>query len=723
VISNLVRELIPQEGGGGGTVESVGGGTNINVNAGDPDNPIVNLDTMITSTQVNGVTLETGGSLTNFLDRNGTYTVPPSTVTAGNGIAVSGSEVSIETVADTGGTQPITIYVASLNDLPTPNGSDEIVFDTVGEDVTLVITGAFDLENNSLVFNIDQFFNINGYNDVAASLTSTHPNGTVQVTEASFLGINSVGIGNTGTNSRPIQINDPLCTFFFLNGSAFDFSNSFMNSAEILILQYSDVFIRDTLIRGGIKFEFAQPTSFGRINNCRFNGPEATPAIEFNPDITADSLDIIDCRFEIPSGGVGIQVEDPADITTGTVQGCNWTLTDATSAVLKCQPVPSSVISLTTTAARDVTEDDDGNLIYADATGGTPQIIRLTGHTAVVDAMIAAPASDPYGVEWVNGNLISSDVGSDLIYVHDGFTDTPPTSFAYPSGMGDGGGLAWTGSTLLGVDKATGVVSELDGLSADVLQFFTVAAADAQGIAFDGRNLITYLDDVNHEICVFQGITDTERYRFDTPNNTNDFEGISWIEGGFALVDETANEIHLYDHFVTFDQGSPPWIFSNNTNFEDSRDQFCVRAINNVGATVVVGVGNTGVWLDIALTDELFYNLLAGVEAFSMLDFATGEIEYIGTRTKSFPLSIEIAALGNGGTDNIEIGFSLNGASPSLTPCGISGGVITNSQRASITAPASPLMLSTGDTLKPQIRNLTDEDDITVFESKITGLS
>jgi len=62
---------------GGGQVDSVIGGTNISVNAGDPVNPTINLDAAITGVSVDGVTLTTAGAATNYLDETGAYSVPP----------------------------------------------------------------------------------------------------------------------------------------------------------------------------------------------------------------------------------------------------------------------------------------------------------------------------------------------------------------------------------------------------------------------------------------------------------------------------------------------------------------------------------------------------------------------------------------------------------------------------------------------------------------------
>jgi len=80
---NYDYDWAPGGGGGGGQVNTVVGGVNITVNAGDPVNPIVNLDAAITGTSVNGVTLSALGVATNFLNETGAYSVPPvDTVTA-----------------------------------------------------------------------------------------------------------------------------------------------------------------------------------------------------------------------------------------------------------------------------------------------------------------------------------------------------------------------------------------------------------------------------------------------------------------------------------------------------------------------------------------------------------------------------------------------------------------------------------------------------------------
>jgi hypothetical protein len=84
--------------GSGGAVDSVTGGTNINV-TGTAADPIVNLDAAIVGVSVNGVTLSAAGAATSYLNEAGGYSVPPDTggqvdsVTGGTNINVSGTAV------------------------------------------------------------------------------------------------------------------------------------------------------------------------------------------------------------------------------------------------------------------------------------------------------------------------------------------------------------------------------------------------------------------------------------------------------------------------------------------------------------------------------------------------------------------------------------------------------------------------------------------------------
>ena len=87
----LERVLTLSDLASGGQVDSVVGGTNISVNAGDPVNPIVNLDAAITGVSVDGVTLTTAGAATNYLDETGAYSVPTGAFDTAANYVMSGS--------------------------------------------------------------------------------------------------------------------------------------------------------------------------------------------------------------------------------------------------------------------------------------------------------------------------------------------------------------------------------------------------------------------------------------------------------------------------------------------------------------------------------------------------------------------------------------------------------------------------------------------------------
>jgi hypothetical protein len=111
-------------GGGGGQVDSVVGGVNITVDAGDPVNPIVNLDAAITGVSVNAVTLSAAGVATDFLDETGAYSVP-----AGTGITVEEEGVPLATQATTLDFVGASITASGAGSTKTITAVDQVVLD------------------------------------------------------------------------------------------------------------------------------------------------------------------------------------------------------------------------------------------------------------------------------------------------------------------------------------------------------------------------------------------------------------------------------------------------------------------------------------------------------------------------------------------------------------------------------------------------------------------
>lgn len=203
-----------------------------------------------------------------------------------------------------------------------------------------------------------------------------------------------------------------------------------------------------------------------------------------------------------------------------------------------------------------ITEDDDGNIIYADA--GNDTIVRLVGKTAVIDAELdlnsAIPViGNPWGVAWVNGNLVVTNTINRTVTEFVGFSLTVNSSFTHPHTTASQiRGIAWTGSNLLSiVADAPETVFELQGISDTIVQQFATSTTSARGIAFDGTNMM--LGDANtNQIIVYDGISNTEICRFATPATNQ--TGITVLsDNGLALGDisTSPDKIFFYDPIVT----------------------------------------------------------------------------------------------------------------------------------------------------------------------------
>ena len=91
---------------GSGQVDSVASGTNITIDAGDPANPIANLDAAITGTSVNGVTLSDAGAATDYLDETGAYSTPDTLYSADGTL----DAISRTVTGDNAATLDIVVY-------------------------------------------------------------------------------------------------------------------------------------------------------------------------------------------------------------------------------------------------------------------------------------------------------------------------------------------------------------------------------------------------------------------------------------------------------------------------------------------------------------------------------------------------------------------------------------------------------------------------------------
>lgn len=585
--------------------------------------------------------------------------------TSGNGIDVDGGVVSIQTGSGN------LIYVASLADLPDPVGSIIEFKDSI----TLVLTGNVDLGANKLLFNGSndfQFFNVQGYNDVAAAITSSHVDATIECTSR-FLGLNSIFVENSAPTPIPILINHSTCTFFFLNGSAADFTN--FNVATIRVQAFADMFIRDTLMRGTISIETDSPDSFVRLNNSRNTLPGSSPAgtamIKVAAGVTLASFDMIDFRLDfsnVSTACSGIEVANPDDIGLGTIENCDFiNPTTGGSTALKCNPVISSSFD-SEYQNNEGAAFDGTNLIVAD---GFSTIGRYTGIGGQPVTEIVAPTGNTKGVVWLKGDLYSYSDSDFNIYQHDGFSTTIISQIDVTSIAGgtlNGRSLTTDGTNIILITEQTGsnpaIIYVLDGFSTTILETIVCDAVidSGIGVAFDGVNLIVTQE--TGEIHVMDGVSGTIKYTIEQNPSFFDIDdcvvtNIGTTQGLLALNAAT-DEVNVFDSPVTFDHSSNNWDVMNNTGgLVESSDRGGVIVSGQGTFTIALSGKALGEWAH-ADAVNMFYSDFTRREKCHMDDDILGEIIWTGPvdRARTLQGIITANSSGNGGTFEIAIGIN-----------------------------------------------------------------
>ena len=179
------------------------------------------------------------------------------------------------------------------------------------------------------------------------------------------------------------------------------------------------------------------------------------------------------------------------------------------------------------------------------------------------------------------------------------------------------------------------------------------------------------------------------------------------VEGGFFIGAGTSTG--------GFDQTSNEWIFTDVFGVPDSGANGISSVLNNAG--VIVTISGVNVWTDIDDgASSLIWSQSLGAEKFTLTDTSNGEQTYNGTRSRNFKFGGSITIEGTGGTDTVEVGISINGSAP--TDATITSGIITNTQRDSITIATAPIAMVTSDTCKIQVRNTTDASDVEIFQAR-----
>ena len=148
-------------------------------------------------------------------------------------------------------------------------------------------------------------------------------------------------------------------------------------------------------------------------------------------------------------------------------------------------------------------EDNDVRLVdpIGDAQGvGTENDVEFKGLTLDsnlikyrptfgVKSSFVSPSTNPNGLTFDGTNLISCDVDTDLIYIHDGISSTILSSFASPGSIPSG--LAFDGTNLISCDFSSNLIYIHDGITSTILSSFASPSTNPNSLAFDGTNLIS----------------------------------------------------------------------------------------------------------------------------------------------------------------------------------------------------------------------------------------
>lgn len=130
---------------------------------------------------------------------------------------------------------------------------------------------------------------------------------------------------------------------------------------------------------------------------------------------------------------------------------------------------------------------------------------------------LSTPAAQPSGVAFDGTNLISSDQGADLIYIHDGINASILSSFSTANPTFQIQALTFDGTNLISCDTSDTIYIH-DGISASILTSFSSPSSLLSGIAYDGTNLISS-DQETGLIYIHSGISATILSSFSVPGS------------------------------------------------------------------------------------------------------------------------------------------------------------------------------------------------------------
>lgn len=156
---------------------------------------------------------------------------------------------------------------------------------------------------------------------------------------------------------------------------------------------------------------------------------------------------------------------------------------------------------------------------------------------------LSGTSTDPRGLTYKTGSLISADAASNHIFVHDGVSATLVGSFSSPEGLPQG--LAFDGTNLISCDSVTDHIYIHDGISSTLTGSFLSPGPSINGLTVVESNLISADDSTNY-IYIHDGITSTLTGSFLQSGGTIDSRGLAWNQNRLYMTEGMEDYIYIY---------------------------------------------------------------------------------------------------------------------------------------------------------------------------------
>ncbi len=548
-------------GGGGGTnylddsggysvppgagVQSVGAGQNLN-NTGDATNVVLNLDSAITSTSVNGVTLNAAAAANTFLNNTGGYSVPPDTdINLGNAdfsVPATPRKVDFPTSGS---------FSVSAFDGTTINNSLEagsiVVSKSFMQMAYQVLDGAGGLVSLRTISVTPNDFVFEDTTDMKAARYGTTGYAVTLDNQIPHKEYVDSAIAAFGASSFSIDVSsqqDLIDAGIPINGS-----DEFEVSINLHFLES----VSDWSVGRGIKLlTGATITSASSHQNIIVTGDrDTTPFINVGGVCTVSGV-----AFDNVGTGDVLEVDAPNFSFDFSGARCIGKMR-----LVNCgRVVFSNTSAINNGGTISIGGGLVGGLVFGDVAivgvaNGT-KMVEIES-TAVVTKLTLGTGT------FITTGFIPTITGSSCIYVQKGAQIETANLMDFgllapEIGVGGNAGLVMQDPSDVGVGNFMGVaaqmgLSDVFGMEPVETSNFTPAGVglDVRGCGTDGSNNLIVVDtDVGQaEFILYNGITDSENSRINAPGNNP--QDVGWWRGNLISSDASTDICYLHDGFST----------------------------------------------------------------------------------------------------------------------------------------------------------------------------